>query len=121
MMLLHGGAFGHTQIVPPELLDECFHGTSANPAFGMGLWLNREAASPYARDPDIENVLDKKWQQQDWRKVCVCREAPPDMIVALGSGYQRLCVIPSMDLIIVRQGENTAFSDVTFLRLLLGR
>ena len=43
------------------------------------------------------------------------------MVVALGSGYQRLYVIPSLDLVIVRQGENARFSDSVFLRTLLDR
>lgn len=121
VMLLHNGSYGSRQIVPSALLDEALRGTSANPAFGMGLWLNREAGSASARQPDIENVLEKKWQQQEWARVCICRDAPSDMFAAVGSGYQRLFVIPSMDLIIVRQGENASFSDVTFLRTLLGR
>lgn len=120
-MVLHRGSFGGTEIVPTNLLADCFHGTSANPAFGFGLWLNNRAASRAAREPDIEDELEKKWQRQNWRNVCICRAAPADMVVALGSGYQRLCIIPSLDLVIVRQGENTKFSDATFLRTLLGR
>lgn len=120
-LLLHHGTYGRHEIIPPSLLAECFHGTTANPAFGLGLWLNVEASNPGAREPDIEDTLEKKWQQQDWHDVCICREAPSDMMVALGSSYQRLYVIPSLDTVIVRQGENAHFSDVTFLRMLLGR
>jgi hypothetical protein len=43
------------------------------------------------------------------------------MVVALGSGYQRLFIIPSLDALIVRQGSNAKFSDAHFLRLVLGR
>ena len=43
------------------------------------------------------------------------------MIVGLGSGYQRLFVIPSLSAIIVRQGQNGKFSDARFLRLILGK
>jgi hypothetical protein len=43
------------------------------------------------------------------------------MVVALGSGYQRLFVIPSLEAIVVRQGSNASFSDARFLRLVLGR
>ena len=46
---------------------------------------------------------------------------PADMIASVGSGYQRLIVIPSMDLIIVRLGEDAKFSDGDFLRILLRR
>lgn len=120
-MLLHDGAIGKKRIVPAALLDECFHGTSANPAFGMGLWLNHDASRLSAREPDIEDELEKKWQRQEWGGVCICKAAPSDMIAAVGSGYQRLYVIPSLDLVIVRQGENAKFSDSTFLRILLDR
>ncbi len=120
-MVLHRGSYGGQEIVPANLLAECFRGSSANPAFGFGLWLNNRADSRAAREPDIEDELEKKWQRQNWRNVCICRDAPADMVVALGSGYQRLCIIPSLDLVIVRQGENTKFSDAIFLRTLLGR
>ena len=43
------------------------------------------------------------------------------MVVALGSGYQRLFIIPSMNALIVRQGLKARFSDAHFLRLALGR
>jgi hypothetical protein len=43
------------------------------------------------------------------------------MVVALGSGYQRLFIIPSMNALIVRQGANAKFSDAKFLRMVLGR
>ena len=43
------------------------------------------------------------------------------MVVGLGSGYQRLFIIPSLNAIIVRQGRNARFDDARFLRLTLGR
>jgi hypothetical protein len=42
------------------------------------------------------------------------------MVVALGSHYQRLFIIPSLKAVIVRQGSGGNFSDTRFLRLLLG-
>jgi len=42
------------------------------------------------------------------------------MVVALGSHYQRLYVIPSLKVVVVRQGSEAKFSDAHFLRLLLG-
>ena len=116
-LILRGGS----PIVPAGLLEQCFQGSAANPAFGMGFWNNRLAADPGAREIDVENMLDLKWQRQDWRKTCLCRAAPADLVAAIGSGYQRLFVIPSMELIVVRQGVNARFSDGEFLRLLLGR
>jgi hypothetical protein len=43
------------------------------------------------------------------------------VVVALGSHYQRLFIIPSLKAVIVRQGSGGNFSDAQFLRLVLGR
>lgn len=115
-LILRGGA----PVVSGSALAQCFRGTSANPAFGIGFWNNRAAGSG-AREFDIEEMLEKKWHEQDWRGACLCRDAPPDLVAAVGSGYQRLFVVPSLDLIVVRQGLDTRFSDGDFLRLLFGR
>jgi hypothetical protein len=98
---------------------EAFAGSSANSAYGLTFWLNQQA--PGAREADMERMLDLKWQNAQWTNVCICRDAPADMVVALGSGYQRLFVIPSLEAIVVRQGSNANFSDARFLRLVLGR
>jgi CubicO group peptidase (beta-lactamase class C family) len=100
-------------------LDQCFHGYGPNRAFGIGFWNNRNASG--GREADVEDILDKKWFQQDWHGVCLCREAPSDTVAAVGSGYQRMYVIPSLDLIAVRFGNFSRFSDAEFLRKLLGR
>src|SRR2546430_1584716 len=55
------------------------------------------------------------------RSVCICKDATADMVVALGSHYQRLFIIPSLKAVIVRQGSGGNFSDAQFLRLVLGR
>jgi CubicO group peptidase (beta-lactamase class C family) len=120
ILVLHKGKYGHRQIVSSELIGECFHGTRANPMFGMGFWLNRTANDPFAREVDVEKMLDIPWQRQDWHHDCLCKEAPRDMIAAIGSHYERLFIIPSMNLIIVRQGREASFSDARFLRLILG-
>lgn len=101
-------------------LDACFHGYGPNHAFGIGFWNNRNAGGG-GREDDIEDILDKKWYQQDWHGICLCRDAPSDTVAAVGSGYQRLYVIPSLDLIAVRLGNFTRFSDAEFLRKLLGK
>jgi hypothetical protein len=45
---------------------------------------------------------------------------PDDLVAACGAGKQRLYVIPSRKLVIVRQGAlGQGFSDMEFLSLLL--
>ncbi len=119
-ILQHGNYNGH-EVLPSAVLKECFQPSAANPEFGMGFWLNGEAVNAGARDPDIENLLELKWNQANWSHACICRDAPADMIVSLGSSYQRLYVIPSLDVVVARQGMDAKFSDAAFLRLLLAR
>jgi CubicO group peptidase (beta-lactamase class C family) len=118
LVLGNGSYHGH-QIVPGALLREALNGTGANSSYGLTFWLNRQA--PRGREIDIEKELDLKWQRARWDGICICRTAPPDMVVGLGSNRQRLFIIPSMQAIIVRLGQDAKFSDAQFLRLVLGR
>jgi CubicO group peptidase (beta-lactamase class C family) len=118
-LILGQGSYHGRQVVPAALLREAFAGSPVNPSYGLTFWLNEQA--PGAHEADMERMLDLQWQNAQWTNVCVCKDAPPDMIVALGSGYQRLFVIPSQKAIIVRQGSNASFSDARFLRMVLGR
>ena len=121
LLLLHNGAYGGRQIVSPNRLQECFSPSRANPMFGMGFWLNRLAFVPLARECDVENMLELPWQVQHWQMSCLCRDAPRDMISSIGSGYNRMFIFPSQNMIVVRQGRNAPFSDAHFLRIILGR
>ena len=118
-LLLGSGNYRGRQIVPANLMREAFAGSQANPSYGLTFWLNQQA--PSGREMDMERMLDLPWQNAQWTDACICKDAPADMVVALGSGYQRLFVIPSLKAIIVRQGSNAKFSDAHFLRLVLGR
>src|SRR6266480_4233408 len=118
-LVLGKGSYHGRQIVPAALLREAFAGSVANSSYGLTFWLNQKA--PGGREADMERTLDLQWQNAQWTNVCMCRDAPADMVVALGSGYQRLFVIPSLEAIVVRQGSNASFSDGRFLRLVLGR
>jgi hypothetical protein len=87
----------------------------------MGFWNNLAASSPFARESDIEDQLELKWYQQDWRGICLCREAPTELLAGIGSGYQRLYVVPSKNLVVVRFGNGSRFPESEFLRRLFGR
>jgi CubicO group peptidase (beta-lactamase class C family) len=112
-LLLAGGR----KVLPPGALGQCLCGTPRNPAFGMGFWLNREA--PRGRTVNVEENLEPKWWQEDWSGACLCREAPRDLFVSLGSMGQRLYVVPSLDLVVVRLSADSNYSDAEFLRRLL--
>ena len=118
-LVLGRGNYHGRQVVSARFLQQAFVGTSANPSYGLTFWLNRQA--PNGREIDIEKELDLPWERENWDDICICQAAPTDTAVALGSGYQRLFVIPSLNAIIVRQGRGGRFSDAQFLRLVLGR
>jgi CubicO group peptidase (beta-lactamase class C family) len=106
-------------VISRNSLEHCWRGTAANRAFSLGWWNNR--AAPNGREIDFEQMLMPKWPNQDWRDACLCRDAPSDLVACIGSEGQRLYVIPSLKLIVVRQADGESFSDAHFLRLLLGR
>ena len=114
LVLRHG-----SPVVSGGSLAQCFRGSPANRAFSLGWWNNH--AAPGGREFDFENMLIARWPQQQWAGACLCRDAPGDLVACIGSLCQRLYVIPSMDLVVVRHGAGGQFSDGRFLRLLLGR
>ena len=105
-------------IVSRETFLDGIRGSSANAAFGLGLWNNSNVRRGRGREFDFENMLEAKWQKQTWSGAVLCRDAPADLIASVGSGYQRLFVAPSHNLIVVRQGLDAKFNDSTFLRIL---
>lgn len=115
-----GGKVNGRQLVDPMAFAALFRGSAANPAYGLTWWL---AAAPRTPDPvsaasDIGRHLDA---------------IPRDLVFAAGFGDQRLYVIPSKRLTIVRQAQldlaalrpgasrpvEKRWSDARFLRLLL--
>lgn len=100
-------------------MGKLLEGSSANPAYSFGFWNNRAAGRMAPREIDIEDQLDVDWDRQNWSRVCIARGVPKDLIACIGSSYQRLYVIPSQGLVIVRQGLGARYSDGEFLRTLL--
>jgi CubicO group peptidase (beta-lactamase class C family) len=118
-LVIGNGNYHGRQIVSSAVLREAFVGSPVNPAYGLTFWLNQNASN--GREADMERMLDLSWQNAHWSGVCIYKDAPNDMVVALGSHYQRLFIIPSLKAVIVRQGSGGDFSDAQFLRLALGR
>lgn len=109
----NGGSYDHHQIVPPSLLSMLFIGHEANPAYGISFWLNRPLPVPrLQRLTDLLPAMDGDQLYPG---------GPKDLVAAIGTGKQRLYIVPSLNLVVVRFGYETAFSDGDFLsRLLTG-
>jgi CubicO group peptidase (beta-lactamase class C family) len=101
-------------LVSPKLFPLLFIGHSANPAYGLGFWLNHP--EPRSREQKMVDLLPAIDGEQ------IYPGGPRDIYAAEGTSYQRLYVIPSLDLVIVRFANWHHFSDGDFLsRLLTGR
>lgn len=112
------GRMGGAPLVDPSTFRALFVGTAANPSYGLTWWL---AQGPPSTDR-VTQTID----------VGQGGQLPKDLVLAAGAGGQRLYVIPSLGLVIVRQAKfdvagalagerprGEAFSDTAFLNLLL--
>ncbi|MFZ5831670.1 MAG: serine hydrolase domain-containing protein, partial [Planctomycetota bacterium] len=116
------GAWEGKAIVEAKLLDQCFEGSKANPAYGLTWWLHRPT-TPAQRllIPQLTLATDL------YRGSALL---PDDLVMAAGAGNQRLYVSRKLGLVVVRQadgimaslaGARSGFSDAEFLlRLLKG-
>ncbi len=106
------GRFGNTQVLNDAsfLRDSLKPGSEANPAWGYLWWINNQSHYMQAYSP---NVIAGTWAPS----------APADLYGAQGAREQRLLILPSRSLVIVRIGTKVPAElgnfDDEFLRLLL--
>ncbi len=95
-------------MLPPGKTKMLFQTTTVNPSYGLTWWLpSREGLTPGGRT---------NWKWSD--------KLPKDVYVAAGAGGQRLYVIPSHELVVVRQAPVRMaddFEDMPFLLALLSK
>jgi CubicO group peptidase (beta-lactamase class C family) len=115
----HDGAL----LVDAKAFAENFEGSATNAAYGLTWWLNKApSAEAYeaSRTMQIASDLYSHPRRDD---------LPSDLFMAAGAGNQRLYIIPSKGLVVVRQypkmfefgrrGRIRDYSDVDFLLALL--
>lgn len=97
------GTWNGKQVVDKSHLAACFQGSQPNPGYGLTWWLPTQGGLDPRGLPAEPNT------------------APKDTVMAAGFANQRLYVIPSKTLVVVRQAKNDrSWSDARFLQLLLG-
>jgi CubicO group peptidase (beta-lactamase class C family) len=105
-LVLRRGLWNEKQILKADGFPMLFEGSEVNPAYGLGWWLN----CPAPRAPMLK---------------AQCPEGqfypggPADLAIAAGLGKQRMYVLPSLDRVIIRLGNDSPWSDAEFLRRLL--
>ncbi|HWA15381.1 MAG TPA: serine hydrolase [Gemmatimonadales bacterium] len=113
VLLLQRGEWQGRQLIPAAALAECGKGSDANPYYGMGLWLNpAEPTRPAPSGVQRAGASDR---------IVSAPDLPHDLLLAAGSGGQRLYILPTQGLVVVRLGHNTGpdYRDEEFLRLLM--
>lgn len=106
MFLRDRGRIGDHRVISAKLFDELLKGSEANPAYGITFWLNRSGFRPNGGLFEMfESEADESLGN--------------DIFMAAGLGNQRLYVIPSQNLVVVRFGAFGRFNDSEFLKLLL--
>lgn len=112
------GKHGKEQLLPAEALKKCEQGTKGNPAYGLTFWLNR----PVEKDLKESIPLFQRTDIVNYPRL------PKDLFMAAGAGDQRLYIIRSKKLVIVRQargvlgavlGRRSGYSDAEFLHRVL--
>jgi CubicO group peptidase (beta-lactamase class C family) len=107
------GQWKGQQLIPAELLEQLFVGSSANPAYGMSWWLNVDV--PATLRNEIRLLRDNFGGMDQVPGL-------EGMVTAAGAFKQRLYVIPSRRMVVVRLGNSVGpqFEDARFLGLLTG-
>lgn len=100
---------------------EAMKGGKANEAYAFGFWNNHAAESKSSREIDVETMMERKLIAQSWKNICLSKIAPADLVACIGSYGQRLYVVPSKKLVIVRLGKGGDFKDAPFLKALFGQ
>ncbi len=113
-----GGNWNGRQLVDPDALAANFVGSAANAAYGLGWWLAR---------PIPEGVIEQQARTAFLNSLPDEERIPDDLVIAIGGGNQRMYIIPSLELVIVRQQRilregpvRSEFSDQGFWGYLLG-
>ena len=109
-LILNQGRWNGKQVLNKDLLAQCFRGTEANPGYGITFWLPMNGGIDSEGRPDAKRAAKFKEAH-----------APAFIVKAAGRGGQKLYVIPSHNLVVVRQASSRwnlwgrGFNDAEFL------
>ena len=103
LLVLAGGWWREDPVLDdPDYLNAALSASQTfNPSYGMLWWLNGAPTHELPGD-DPHPIAGP-----------IIRSAPDDPVAALGTNDQKIYVVPSLDLIVVRQGGPTGPPDLT--------
>jgi CubicO group peptidase (beta-lactamase class C family) len=104
LLVMHRGFVGNRTVVPAAWLTAMLAPSAENPNYGYQVWLGR-SFMPVRHYTSSSSFTSR--QSEPF--------AAPDVVYFDGSGGQRVYIVPSRDLVIVRTGEATRDWDDAFL------
>lgn len=134
-----GGVHNGRRLLPDSAVRALFRPSSVNPAYGLSWWLagatvqaqpalGLEGAGATGADRPRRRqgagiLRGRRRNPAPTASTELPAWMPPDVVMAAGAGKQRLYIIPSRGLVVVRMGPvrgGRQFTDLAFLRALLG-
>ena len=110
-LVLNDGSWNGTQVVPPGLQDALRQAPEAAPAYGLSFWLN----APVSENASFLDETPIR-ADRDGADGFIYADGPNDVLMAAGLFNQRLYVIPSHEMVIVRFGRaDPSWNDAEFL------
>jgi CubicO group peptidase (beta-lactamase class C family) len=112
-LVLQDGTWEGQRVLPSGLHDALLQAPDAAPAYGLTFWLNTPV-------PPNHSFLDFSPADSDGAAGFIYADGPGDILMAAGLFNQRLYVIPSRDMVIVRFGRaDPSWNDAEFLARVL--
>ena len=97
--VLQGGMWQGAQLVDNATLGESVRGSSVNAAYGLAWWLNKKPSAKTLRKTRMMRKSTDLYVND------AARRLPEDLFMAAGYRDQRLYIIPSRNMVIVRQTD----------------
>ena len=95
MLIRDKGRFGDRQIVPENWIEEMIQPSAVSSGYGYQIWLGDRLVTPVRPESPNKNL---SWSSEPYQD--------EDIIVLNGHGFQRVWIMPSRDLVIVRGGRS---------------
>jgi CubicO group peptidase (beta-lactamase class C family) len=116
-LVLQNGNWNGQQLLDAGTLSQCFVGTNANPYYGLSFWLLYDFKSLV----NAERLATISPQPGLIPAGVTLGQTPPVVMFAAGTAQQRLYIIPSLNMAVVRLGRlDRRWRDGEFLGLLTG-
>lgn len=115
ILLSQNGLYNGQQLIPEHLLQELKTGTAANPGYGISFWVNGQSGADKRFVSELPDHVSKQISSR-----VISNHAPADLFMMSGLFGQKLYIVPSLDLVILRFGAaNFEFDDDEFFRILM--